>query len=385
MRYMLKGKRQKISLKTSDIGEAKRKQKEFMAPLEYADEKNALDQLVLKASQAQQKLDTALENQNPPLSISDAWDAYLASHERPDSGDATIRNYSFQWKRFKNWYGKKYPNAPFMKDVTPHIASEYASDLTLAEFTPNTFNKHINLVKLVFKTLKEPARTKTNPFDNIKRKKLKTVSKRELSREELKKVLNSATGDLEILFYIGTFTGLRLGDCATLEWREIEMADRLIKLSTNKTTTPIILGIPDPLYNLLDATAISKRKGYILPDIAHAYKKDEAKLTDRIQAHFEGCGIKTHKEGTGYEKVPDPSGKHEYLRVHTGKRAVVIVGFHSLRHTFVSMHATLGTPLAVIQAIVGHGNPAMTAHYTHIGSDAAKQAAKVLNSVIQGD
>jgi hypothetical protein len=68
LRYMLNGKRQKLSLKTSDSEEAKRKQKEFMAPLVYADEKTALDQLALKANQASEKLNVALENQNPPLS-----------------------------------------------------------------------------------------------------------------------------------------------------------------------------------------------------------------------------------------------------------------------------------------------------------------------------
>ncbi|WP_136059888.1 hypothetical protein [Pontiella sulfatireligans] len=75
----LNGKRQKISLKTSDAEEAKQKQKEFMAPLVYADEKTALDQLALKASQASEKLDVALESQNPPLSISDTWQSYTGS------------------------------------------------------------------------------------------------------------------------------------------------------------------------------------------------------------------------------------------------------------------------------------------------------------------
>jgi len=57
---------------------------------------------------------------------------------------------------------------------------------------------------------------------------------------------------------------------------------------------------------------------------------------------------------------------------------VVEVGFHSLRHTYVSLHAERGTPQAVVQAIVGHGNPAMTAHYTHIGEETARQVAGVI-------
>jgi integrase len=43
----------------------------------------------------------------------------------------------------------------------------------------------------------------------------------------------------------------------------------------------------------------------------------------------------------------------------TGKRAVVEIGFHSLRHSFVSMCRTSNVPLAVVESIVGHSNPAM--------------------------
>ena len=46
--------------------------------------------------------------------------------------------------------------------------------------------------------------------------------------------------------------------------------------------------------------------------------------------------------------------------VHTGTRAVVEVGFHSLRHTFVSLCRAAGAPLSVVEAIVGHASPAMT-------------------------
>ena len=69
-----------------------------MLPLQIADEAESTAQLALKASQAQQKLDHVLEEKNPPLTVYDAWDAYLTSHERPDSGKATLANYSRQWK-----------------------------------------------------------------------------------------------------------------------------------------------------------------------------------------------------------------------------------------------------------------------------------------------
>ena len=50
----------------------------------------------------------------------------------------------------------------------------------------------------------------------------------------------------------------------------------------------------------------------------------------------------------------------------------------TLRHTWVSMHAARGTPQAVIQDSVGHSNPAMTAHYTHVSEATARDVALAL-------
>jgi len=61
---------------------------------------------------------------------------------------------------------------------------------------------------------------------------------------------------------------------------------------------------------------------------------------------------------------------------------VIEVGFHSLRHTFVSLCRESNAPLAVVESIVGHSNPAMTRHYTHVGELAAGRAVALLPAVI---
>jgi integrase len=56
----------------------------------------------------------------------------------------------------------------------------------------------------------------------------------------------------------------------------------------------------------------------------------------------------------------------------------ILVSFHSLRHSFVSLAAAAGAPQHVIQALVGHGSPAMTAHYTHVDNDQRRKAIEAL-------
>src|ERR1039458_9308795 len=89
------------------------------------------------------------------------------------------------------------------------------------------------------------------------------------------------------------------------------------------------------------------------------HAKEQGKLSANIQAFFESCGIKTKEEiGEGHRR-----------------RAIVRVGFHSLRHTLVSLCAKSGAPLHIVQKLVGHGNPMLTSDkYLHI-DEADKQAA----------
>jgi hypothetical protein len=84
---------------------------------------------------------------------------------------------------------------------------------------------------------------------------------------------------------------------------------------------------------------------------------------------LEACGILTVKPGTGGD---------------TGNRAVVLKGFHSFRHSYVSLNAAAGTPQATMQKLVGHGSPAMTLHYLTPTDSMVLQAADALPALLEG-
>lgn len=375
---------------------AEEARKKIVRQVIAATEEERLAHLVASHRKATEEKEQAEEEANPPLEIKSAWDTYLSSNDTPETGEDTLKYYAAYWKRFRVWIGKKHSSLEYLRDISSKIAQQYATDLRSGDLTANTYNKHIGFLKLFFRVLGEPARLDENPFEKIKKRKLQTNVRRELTMEELKTILEKASGELQTLLMIGTFTGLRLGDCCTLKWGEVDLVRMQIKRVPNKlrhrsNARPVVVGIPPALAGKLAETPVSKRQGYVVPEYAELYtfRNDNGRLakqpdiSKRIRKHFrDTCGIQIYKEGTGPKKVPDPSGKHEYIWEHTGKRAVVEVGFHSLRHTYVSIQAERGTPQAVVQAIVGHGNPAMTAHYTHIGEQAARQAALAMPSNI---
>jgi len=373
----------------TDLRKAEAERKRLTAPLRAGKRTDQIQALTAALKQAEAVEVQAMEDAAPVLPIVEAWEAYLQNPDRPDSGEGTLRNYAGHWKRFCEWIKEAAPDIHCLREITPKTAQDYAATLNGGTVSPNTYNKHTGFLKLFFRVLLDDAGLKENPFEKIRRKNLKTESRRELTLAELKEILESASGDLQTLLYLGTFTGLRLGDCCTLKWGETDLDRGLIRRVPNKTAKnrkPVLIGIPAALHEKLSEIPKIERKGYVLPSFAelYTYRNKTGRLSkqpfvsNEIQKVFEDCEIQTHKEGTGYRTEPDPNNPGETIEVYTGKRAVVEVGFHSLRHTYVSLHAEAGTPQAMIQANVGHSNPAMTAHYTHVNEEAARQVAGVL-------
>ena len=53
--------------------------------------------------------------------------------------------------------------------------------------------------------------------------------------------------------------------------------------------------------------------------------------------------------------------------------------FHDLRHTAVTHLLEKGTPLAVVESLVGHLSVKMLRHYTHVTSGAIRKAVDALD------
>jgi hypothetical protein len=78
------GKKIEASLGTANIAVAKKQQDTVMRPLELASAKEALMQIEVRLKQPQSEEHKEWVKQNPPLNLSEAWNAYLKCPERPD-------------------------------------------------------------------------------------------------------------------------------------------------------------------------------------------------------------------------------------------------------------------------------------------------------------
>ena len=346
-----------------------------MAPFATADKAEALQTIVGQLGGVKAELAAYDEKQNPPLLLAHAWAKYMQSPKRPDTGPDTLAVYEGQFGQFVAWMKEHHPEVAELRGVTDDIADEYASFLNGdgMKLAPGTINKHLNVLTLVSRVLFKAAKLTVNPWADIERKKLKgkVNHRRELTVELLRKLCQSATGEMKVLFAIGIFTGLRLRDCATLRWDEVDLRRNFISRVPNKTMRysdkPVFVPLSADLRTMLADLPAAGRGEYVLPGTAEMYLTHKKNLINAIQKHFIDSGIVTHKPGSGVD----------------GKRAVVQFGFHSLRHSFVSICAEANVPLSVVQSIVGHSNPQMTQTYQHTSPGAARLAVSSLPSMIE--
>ena len=375
--------------------EAEAERMKIVAPFLADDELEAQVQVLARIQKATEDVEVAVENAKARLLIKDCWKEYLRNSNRPDSGEATLESYSLQWNRFVVWMTEENPKVIELHDVTPDHASGYVGYLWARKITANTYNKHVRLLELVFRILGDKAGCNTNPFKGITRKKQKKNHRRELTTPELSRLINGTEGEFRLFLALGLYTGLRRSDCCTLLWDEVDLKRKIITRVPNKTarTNGIEVKIPmnNDLYSMLRKSKKIATDMRVLPGLADLYEKRVDTLTAKIKQHFWNCGIDVHKKGTGTQIVREQNGTPQrqpktgnVITEYTGTPAVVAVGFHSLRHSFVSLCREADTPLSVVESIVGHSNPTMTRLYSHTSDKEAKRAVAALPSFAGG-
>ena len=301
------------------------------------------------------------------LTVAESWGKWLDSPKKRRPGERTIQGYETQWKRFSHWLESR--EIKFLHEVTPVVAEDYARDLQRAHYAPGTYNSHLTFLRGMFKVLLRAAGITANPWEGLPLLELERQSRRQLTAKELETVFSRAEGDLRYMIGIGLYTGLRLKDVATLKWSSWEEDQHMLSVKPAKTARKNKI-VRIPLHPVAEALLRELRKNakkseYVLPQVARDYERDNSLVSSRIQKFFKSCGIATQEEA--------PEGSR--------RKAITRVGFHSLRHSFVSLCAANRVPQVAVMELVGHGSPAMTALYSHAGDEQKAKAIAALPSI----
>ena len=354
------------SLGTSNRREAERRKAEFMQPYLTGDAVDTLKAVQVKLADRQTEVAKWEDEQHPPLSIRDAWRTYEDAGNRREIAEVTMRSYLSIWKAFTAWLADQHPEAERLRDITFEMCEQYKAHLTRRKVTARTFNANRAFLRSFWNVLEDKAKTGGNPWAKLAKRDENSQGRRALTVDELKTVCSNATGELRTMLAFGIYTGCRLADAACMDWGSVDMARRMIRYLPSKTKrkvkNPLLIPMHPELFAILNETQKGERSGPVCPDMAARYARQGANdVSDLIQAHFEKCGIATTTEREG-----------------AGVRRVVTVGFHSLRHTAVSLLRESGAAQSVSQAIVGHNSAEVHQLYTHTDESAMRRAVEAL-------
>lgn len=198
----------------------------------------------------------------------------------------------------------------------------------------------------VFTLLAKDAGLQDNPFASVRRAKSDAETREAFTPEELKTIYDNLDDFTRPLFMMAVWTGLREGDICTLKWSEVDLEHRLIIRKTRKTGAKVKIPISNQLYAFIISVPHTEDSEYVFPEHAQMYLTNSSGVSYRIKQFLEGLGIQTTRK---------PEGR---------TRAISVKDLHSCRHTFCYYAGLAGIPLAVVQSIVGHMTPSMTAHYS---------------------
>lgn len=292
------------------------------------------------------------------LKLEDVWDEFARRLKKDDVEDGTTQIYENATNRMIAWMATK---VKYAKDITPRIAEEYLEQLA-SEVGANTYNIRLVLFKRIWRYIREDFQLCNDAWEKFKKKKAAKSSRRTLSAKEIANLLLAAkTYDLRLLLTIGMYTGLRISDCAMLKWNDVDLEKKILRVVPIKTRKHMEAPLEIPMHpTLLRMLGSAPHMGeYVSRSNADSYAS--GLLSGQVIAIFRKCGIETSRIVNGKLKL--------------------ICGFHSLRHTFVSMAINAGMSPLLVQKIVGHSAVNMTEHYFHDNAEKAAEGISALPDI----
>ncbi len=372
LQYNVEGKRKIISLKTKVKKKAEKKRDEILDPISTLKNQDDLMHFTARAK--------AIYKPNK-FYLTILVEEFEKQLIRNNSSQDCIKRYKFRINQLLTWLKDNYKEIDTLAKITDEIAVEYSDWLLDTGLANKTYNETLNALAKVLDTFKSKSELKNNPFRNevLPRRDKNSVSRKEFSEDETLTILESFKSlqhikdinELEVLFHIGTWSGMRLKDTCLLKWEDIDLTSNniyVIPYKTKKHGTRVIIPIHPLLKEMLLKAKQWRINDFVLPNLVERYNKRRTNISKAVKLVLEFNDFDTMQDKTGTNRI----------------YSACLYGFHSLRYTFVSSCAKAGIPATLVQDIVGHKNPAMTKFYTRFDNNYRQQEIKKLSFNILG-
>lgn len=234
-----------------------------------------------------------------------------------------------------------------------------------------TVNIEVNLLRLVLRKEKLWA----NIADNVTMLKERTDIGRELSDDEVHRLLSACKANASRALYPAVLTsmhtGLRSQELRLLRWHQVDLLEGIITVGKSKTQGG------DGRLVYLSALAVQTLKDW-------RSQFPAAQPNDAVFPR-EAYGLRGKKGTFGGDVVPYQTFPNQPVRSFATawgsakKAAGVHCRWHDLRHSAASRMAAGGATDQTLQALLGWMSPKMIERYSHVRAEAKRKAVSVFD------
>lgn len=270
------------------------------------------------------------------------------------SATETSLNHYRRWtSKFWIFIGDRRPDEVTLREVNEFILKR------CSEVKGKTVKYFRQVIVRFFIWMEDNGIIAKNPLKPSKLPRLTIVPfhKPSFSEEQYRQMIEEAANNERQyswgeVFVLGWNTGLRLGDCCNLLWKQVDFENRMIRVIPQKTRRfnkqldiPMTEELFDVLKRLKDSPKYpSLGKGpHVFPDMAWTLPSAKGNATYHFNQILKKCGI--------------PKG----------------YSFHSFRHSFCSRLINSGVSILVVQSMTGQTLEVLQGYVTV--SPEAKRAA----------
>ncbi len=267
------------------------------------------------------------------------------------------------------------PQAPAQMRLAEVTAEHVRQFLTAKSrrAAPGTVRGFRRILSGLFARAQNEGLVNANPVSLVKLPKARKgdSSRRAFTLAELRDLCARATPFWRWMLTLGFYTGFALGDLATLRRLNVDHAQRTITIRRRKTGTRVCVPYGERVAALLLPRTGQRPEDFYWPDQAERYERFGAGVFSlEFYQLMATCGL-----------VPPRVGKHRQLQGRANKRRQTGLGFHCLRHSFVSALKIAGAPDSVAKELAGHESSAVSATYTHLPAATLADAVRRLPSI----
>jgi len=256
-------------------------------------------------------------------------------------------------------------------DVTPEHVTQFLADKA-AQSSRATAQGFRKILRSIFIKAQELGHVARIPVPKASRRHAAAIEesrKRPFTLLEIRDLLARATAFWRYMILAGFFTGQRMGDLVMLRRANVHLAENVIRLTSRKTGKRVTIPMATKLRAELESIWPKRDDDYFWPDEAQKYESvGPSPFSQEFYSLLTSIGL-----------VAERGPKHKSKAVgRNTARPSAALGFHNLRHGFITLIKMSGAPDSVARELVGHSSNLTSDIYTHLPIETFEKAIQHL-------